>query len=71
MKKSLLIIFAAFLCACPVLRAAVVVVSDNEMPTANPKMEVEDETGWVAVNEYSGSAPIKARFTSNVENRGD
>lgn len=44
---------------------------DDEMPTASPQMEVEEETGWVTVNEYSGSAPLRVRFTSNVENLGE
>ena len=70
MKKSLLTILIVFMGTCSVVQSATTVVPD-EGPTANPKMEVEDETGWVEVSEYSGSAPLKVRFTSNTENIGE
>ena len=58
---------ALFVNAIPVRAVNMV---DDEMPTANPKMEVEEESGWISVTEYSGSAPLKTRFTSNVEKLG-
>lgn len=69
MKKtfvSLLVLSMLFL----TVGAKSVVIADDDYPTAYPKMEVEEETGMVDVTEYSGSAPIKISFTSNVENLG-
>jgi gliding motility-associated-like protein len=70
MKKSLLTLFVVLLGSCLALQSAAAVVAEDGYPSASPVMEVEEETGWVSVNEYSGSAPLKVRFTSNVENLG-
>ncbi len=71
MKKSLFAILVVFAAVCHALPSAAIVVFDDDYPTANPQMEVEEESGWVTVGEYSGSAPLKVRFTSNAENLGD
>lgn len=41
------------------------------LPTVNPQMIVETESGSEETTEYTGSAPIKAHFTSNAENTGN
>jgi len=44
---------------------------EEEYPSASPKMAIETTDGSTEETEYSGSAPIVAHFTSNVENLGD
>lgn len=43
----------------------------EDMPTAYPKMIIADSTGGQEMTEYQGSAPIRASFSSNIENAGD
>lgn len=45
--------------------------ANDDLPTASPKMIVEEEDQQVEETTYSGSAPIVAHFSANVENLGD
>lgn len=41
---------------------------NDEYPSATPEMIVETETGETSLTEYSGAAPLIAKFYSNIEN---
>lgn len=46
-------------------------VKADDAPTATPKMTIDTNTGSEENTDYTGSAPITAHFTSNVENLGN
>lgn len=67
-NNKIMTILALLLLSC----SSKALAMTDDIPTAYPQMEVyevETET-WSEVSEYSGSAPLQARFTSNVENLG-
>ncbi len=66
--KHTMIALLALLALAPVSLTASVVHDDYDYPSADPKMEIEEEDGLVEETQYSGSAPLTAHFTSNVEN---
>lgn len=60
------LIFLSFLIVFPALQ----VWADDSYPSAAPKMEITTSDGTTEETAYTGSAPIQAHFTSNVENIG-
>lgn len=69
MKQLLLALIATMLILPLGINATI--LANDELPTAEPEMEVEDETGPVVTTEYTGSAPLSAHFRANVQNQGD
>lgn len=68
MKQTLTALLVMLLLSPTCLFAA---VSSDETPEVNPKMTIEEEDGPVEATEYSGSAPLVAHFTSNIEDSGE
>lgn len=60
-------------CALPngASKGARMVMSNDDTPTASPKMLVDEEDQQVEETAYSGSAPIVAHFSANVDNLGE
>ena len=54
-----------------ILHLANAAESSETLPTVNPKMTIETESGEEELTEYTGSAPVKAHFTSNAKDQGN